>query len=201
MSDPVADLPTMPEARLREWFAQLPHEELVEMFVSYVRVYMRDREGLDSEHGALGDLSTLTFAQLIDRLKLSLQHPELSRLRVDGERVVFVTDSGREVIVNATGEQQMAPPGSPLGARTAPTAPPAERPPDAHVSGDRAAPPQRSRGGGMFGGAAAPERRVGGPGGVRAGGGAGSTTRTGGSESSGSGDADKGKKKRSLLEF
>ena len=155
MSDP-SELGAMPEARLRDWFAALPHEELVEMFVSYVRVYVRERGGASSDYGPLGDLSTLTFAQLVDRLKGTLRLAELSRLRVDGERVVFVTDSGREVVINATGEQQAAPAGSPL----APRAPAREAPPDPQGAGGPSSPRRR---GGLFGGAASAEHHVGGP--------------------------------------
>ena len=118
----------MPEARLREWFAALPHEELVDMFVSYVRTFLRERDPdlADTGFGALGDLSSLTFAQLIDELKATLRHPELSRLRVEGERVAYVLDSGIEVTINATGEREAAPAPST-------SEPPTERPPDAHM--------------------------------------------------------------------
>ena len=155
MNESVQDLRTMPEARVRAWFEGLPKEELVEMLVSHVLVYQRDRTDEGSEGSALGDLLDLTFAQLLDRLKDLTSHPELSRFRVDGERVVYVTETGTEVPINATGERDTSPS---LVRQTAPMAPPApaERPPDAHVIDPPR--PRPASGGPLFSGGGAAER-------------------------------------------
>ena len=167
MSESATDLRTMPEARVRDWFDGLPKEELVEMLVSHVLVYERDRlEGGDDDAGpGLGELRELTFAQLIERLAALTGHPELSRFRVDGERVAYVTESGIEVPINATGERD---PGPSLGRQASPmTSPrPTERPPDAHVIDPAPAAPSRPARpapaeGPMFSGGSASERRGG----------------------------------------
>lgn len=185
MSDALADLRTMPEARVREWFDGLPKEELVEMLVSHVLVYQRDRVTDAGETGgaALGELRSLTFAQALGRLRALTGHAEWGRFRIDGERVVYVQDSGTEVPINATGERAPGPSLShvsvqarPMGPPpAAPAAPPFEAPPDAEVIDPPRPPPVRpaarppqapaggrrpaAGGGPMFSGGASEERR------------------------------------------
>ena len=155
------DLRSMPEARVREWFEGLPKEELVEMLVSHVLGYERDRpeEGTEGGPGSMAELRELTFAQLIDRLKTLTSHPEMSRLRVEGERVVYVTGVGAEIPLNASGDRDSGPRPVVQDRPTTSPAAPTERPPDAHVID-----PARPRGGGgpLFGAGGRPERRLGG---------------------------------------
>jgi len=194
------DLRSMPEARVREWFEGLPKEELVEMLVSHVLVYERDRPEEEAEGGlgAMSELRQLTFAQLIDRLKALTSHPEMSRLRVDGERVVYVTGAGAEIPLNATGERDSGPRPLAQAGPVSPPSPPSERPPDAHVI-DPARPRASGGGGPLFGGAGRPERRLGG--------GEGPTARRpepatqGEASASPSKESKVGAKKGSLLEF
>ncbi len=157
------DLRSMPEARVREWFEGLPKEELVEMLVSHVLVYERERpdEAPESGLGAMAELRDLTFAQLIDRLKALTSHPEMSRLRVDGERVVYVTGAGAEIPLNASGERDSGPRPVVQARPMSPPPTPTERPPDAHVI-DPARPRASGGGGALFGGGGRPERRLGG---------------------------------------
>jgi len=145
----------MPEARLREWFEGLPKEELVEMLVSHVLGYERDR-GADAAGPAAGPLAEITamsFGQLVEHLKGHLRLPELSRFTVSGEHVAYVTDSGIEVAINATGER----------APGAPPPPEPELPPDPEVTLDRPIerpPAMRERRGPLFGSGGSAQRDV-----------------------------------------
>lgn len=110
------DLRTMPEARLREWFSSLSKEDLVEALVTYILTYERDREA--ASFAPWLDLKNASWPQVVNRLKDNLKLPELGRFVVRGEQVSFVSDSGRELPLTASGA--LGPPAPAGGAIPAP---------------------------------------------------------------------------------
>jgi hypothetical protein len=96
---------------IRHALENYERDELADLLTHIVRVFVIEGGSPKAEQqqtSAAGDLSSLSFSQLILHLQMSLPHPELQRLRVSGARVWV--ESGNRTVDLTEVEQIEQPP-------------------------------------------------------------------------------------------